>query len=133
MNVNDLKDLIGKESSPVTVRIEDHAVRKFAEAVGIPFDNKVPPTFVITFPQGNIEGFNSAQDGMVHGEQKFKYYQPISVGDSITCIRQIEDVCQKTGKLGKMTFVITETKGYNAEGELVFKASSTLIFPEGNA
>lgn len=123
------KDLMGRKSSPVKVRIEEDAVRKFAEAIGIPFDNKVPPTFVGTFALGNIEGFKADQDGTVHGEQKFTYYQPVSIGDELTCTRHINDVYQRVGKLGKMTFVIAETQGLNDIGELVFKASSTLIFP----
>lgn len=121
------KDLIGRESKPVSVKIEDHIVRRFTEAVGIPFNHQVPPTFLGTFMEGSIDGIDLNQQGVIHGEQKFTYYQPVSVGEWLSYTRRITDVFQRTGKLGKMNFVVIETKGWNRAGELVFICTATLI------
>lgn len=51
------------------------------------------------------------------------------VGESLMHKRSIKDVFERTGKLGKMTFVVLETTGYDLAGELVFTSSSTLIAP----
>lgn len=124
------KDIIGRESEPVGVRIEADAVRRFAEAVGIPFENRVPPTFFGTFMKGSIEGIELFQPGTIQGEQTFTYFQQVSVGDYIVYTRQIKDVFERSGKLGKMTFVIFETRGRNYAGEQVFSMSSTVIFSD---
>lgn len=124
------KDLIGRESKPVGVRIEADAVRMFAEAVGISFKNRVPPTFFGTFMKGSIEGIDLFQPGTIHGEQKFTYFQLVSVGDYLVYTRRIKDVFERSVKLGKMTFVIVETTGRNYAGEPVFSMSSTVIFSD---
>jgi len=121
------KDLIGRKSKPFRVRIEADAVRKFTEAVGIPFNNQVPPTFLGTFMEASIEGVELPQPGMIHSEQKFIYYQPVSIGNLITYTSQIKDIYQQNGKLGKMTCVILEIQGRNPVGELVFASNSTLL------
>ena len=69
------KDLIGRESKPVGVRIEADAVRRFTETVGIPFENLVPPTFFGTLMKGSIEGIDLFEPGTIQGEQKFTYFQ----------------------------------------------------------
>ncbi|MCL6477559.1 MAG: MaoC family dehydratase N-terminal domain-containing protein [Peptococcaceae bacterium] len=127
------KHLIGRESKPVKVKIEDYAVRRFAEAVGVPFSNQVPPTFVGTFIEGNIDGVDLLQYETIHGEQKITYYQPVSIGDYITYTRRITDVYERTGRLGRMIFIVIETKGCNPAGEPVFSCSSTLIILGGRA
>ncbi len=124
------RELIGRESKPVVLRIEADAVRRFAEAAGMPFNNQVPPTFMGAFLAANISGVELPYPGMIHGEQKFTYYQPVSVRASITYSSCIKDVYERTGKLGKMTFVVLETKGRNPIGELVFTSTSTLIAPD---
>lgn len=124
------KDLIGRESEPVRVRIEADAVRRFAETVGIPFGNRVPPTFFATFMKGSIEGVDLFQPGTIHGEQKFTYFQPVSIGDNIVYTRRIKDVFERSGKVGKMTYVIFETTAFNHVGEQVFSMSSTVSFSD---
>lgn|GEM_PF-420271 len=122
------RDLIGRESNPVRVKIEANEVRKFTEAVGIPFEDRVPPTFFVTFMKGSIEGIDLFQPGTIQGEQKFTYLQPISVGDEIVYTRRIKDIFERSGNLGQMIFVVVETTGCNNLGEEIFIMSSTIIF-----
>ncbi|HZK84455.1 MAG TPA: MaoC family dehydratase N-terminal domain-containing protein [Desulfosporosinus sp.] len=123
------KEFIGRESESVVLKIRLEEVRRFAEAIGIPFDGEVPVTYVGTLLQGNIPGFELTTPGMIHGEQKISYERSLSVGDSLTYKRCIKDVYERTSKLGKIRFVVLETSGYDLAGELVFSSSSTLITP----
>lgn len=123
------KELIGRESESVVLKIKFEEVRRFAEAIGIPFEGEVPATYVGTLLQANIPGFELTNPGMIHGAQKITYHRPLSVGDSITYKRCIQDVYERTSKLGKIIFVVLETFGYDLAGELVFSSNSTLITP----
>ena len=123
------KESIGLESESVVIKIKPEEVRRFTEAAGIAFDERVPPTFVGTLMQANIAGLELPMIGMIHGEQKFTYHRQLYVGDSLTYKRRIKDVYERVGKLGKMTFMVIETTGYDLMGELVFSSSSTLIAP----
>ncbi len=124
------KDVIGWESKPVMFRIESDAVRRFTEAAGISFNNRVPPTFVGAFMTGNIGGIDLMRYVAIHGEQKFTYYQPVNIGDCITYTCRIKDVSKGSGRLGKMFRVIIETTGCNPMREDVYKINSTIIFIE---
>lgn len=127
------KQLIGRESSPVQVKVETDVLRRFCQAAGIPFDGRVPPTFFGTIIKGKIEGIDIFQHGAIHGEQKFSYFQPVFPGDHIVLTRRITDIFERSGSRGKMSFVIIETRGRNQIGEHVLTMSSTVIFPdEGN-
>lgn len=123
------KELIGQESEPVIFEIKTEDVNRFAKAVGIQFDDQVPATFVGTLIQSNIGGFEMPIPGMIHGEQEITYHRPIFIGDSLTYKRCIKDVYERTGKSGKLTFVVVETTGYNFSGELLFTSTSCLINP----
>ncbi len=128
------KELIGQESESVVLKIRLEEVRRFAEAIGIPFDAEVPVTYVGTLLQGHIPGFELTNPGMIHGEQKISYQRPLAIGDSLTYKRCVKDVFERTTKLGKLIFVVLETYGYDLAGELVFSSSSTIITPvEGDS
>ncbi|HUX46772.1 MAG TPA: MaoC family dehydratase N-terminal domain-containing protein [Desulfosporosinus sp.] len=123
------KELIGKESESVLIKIRSEAVRRFAEATGIALSDQVPPTYVVTLTQASIPGLELPLPGMIHGEQKMTYLRPLYVGDSFSSKRRIKDVYERPGKLGKVTFVVIETSGCDLAGDLVFTSSSTLIAP----
>lgn len=123
------KELIGRESEAIALKIRLEDVRRFAEAIGVRFDGRVPATFVGTLVQANIPGVQLPIPGMIHGEQRITYYRPLNVGDSLTYKKSIKDVYEGRGKFGKNTFIVLETTGYDLTGELVFSSSSVLIQP----
>ena len=123
------KEIIGRESEPVAVKIQSEQVRRFAEAAGIPFSEQIPPTYVGTLRQAAIEGVDLLAAGTIHGEEKITYHRQIKLGESIPYMRRVKDVYERTGKSGKMTFVILETVGFDLTGELVFTINSVLISP----
>lgn len=124
------KDAIGRESETITTRIEAENVRRFAEAIGIPYAGDVPPSFIITFRGGAVPGLELPEKGLIHGGQKFTYYRPLKIGDVLNYKRRVKDIFERAGKLGKMTFVVQEMEGRSATGDLVFMATSTLIARE---
>ena len=123
------KESIGRESEPLLIRIKPEEVRRFTDATGNLFNDRVPPTFVVTLKQSGIPGVELPIPGMIHGEQKFTYHRQLYVGDALVCKKCIKDVYERVGKLGKMTFVVIETTGCDLAGELVFSSSATLIAP----
>jgi len=123
------KGFIGRESESVVLKIKMEEVRRFADAIGIPFEGEVPVTYIGTLLQPNIPGFDLTNPGMIHGEQKISYQRQLLVGDTLTFKSVIKDVYERTSKLGKMLFVVLETTGYDLAGDLVFSSSSTLITP----
>lgn len=123
------KELMGRESEPIALKIRLEDARRFAEAIGVRFADRVPATFVGTLVQANIPGVELPVPGMIHGEQRITYYRPLNVGDSLTYKKCIKDVYERKGKQGTKTFVIIETLGYDLAGELVFSSSSVLIAP----
>ncbi len=125
------KELIGKESESVVIKLKPEAVRRFTEATGIPYSDQVPPTYVVTLAQPGIPGVELPLPGMIHGEQKMTYLRPLYVGESLTSKRRIMDVYERTGTLGRVTFIVIETSGFDLTGKLVFTSSSTLIDPVG--
>ena len=123
------KQLIGLESNLVSLHVRPETIRLLTEAIGVSFDNQVPPTFVATLSHAGFAGVQLPTPGMIHGEQKITYHKPLSVGEKITYRRRIKDVFERSGKLGKMMFVIVETNGFSPVGELVFSSCSTLMLP----
>jgi len=123
------KELIGRESKPVVLKLRLEEVRRFAEAIGIRFDDQVPATFVGTLIQATIPGVELPIPGTIHGEQKITYHRPLYVGDTLTYKNSIKDVYDRKGKLGRKTFVVIETTGYDLAGELIFSSTAVIIAP----
>lgn len=124
------EELIGLEGRPVSVKITAEGVRRFAEAIGVPFDGTVPPTFIETLLETKIPGLNLPLEGVIHGEQKFIYHRPLQIGETYRYTRSVQNVYRRKGKLGEMTFVLVETKGYDLAGEQVFTSVATVIIPQ---
>ncbi|HHY60639.1 MAG TPA: MaoC family dehydratase [Clostridia bacterium] len=122
--------LAGLESRPVTVKITEERVRRFCEAIGVTYDGTVPPTFVGTLLGGTFPGLELPLQGVIHGAQDFTYHQPVNIGDTLSCTRRILKVFRREGKLGLMTFLVIETKGFDLAGELKFTSTSTIIIPQ---
>ena len=125
------RSLIGKESEEVVFEVEKGAIRKFAEAIGDPTPayqrgEIAPPTFPTTF-RIPIPGLSLELSRVLHGEQEYTFQRPIRAGDRVRCKSRVVDVYEKEGRLGRMTFLVTEIEGRDEEGELVFTGRSTVI------
>jgi acyl dehydratase len=125
------RDLIGKQSDEVLVEIERGAIRKFAEAVGDTTEaclrgEFAPPTFATTI-RIPIPGLTYDLARILHGGQEYRFQRPIRDGDRLRCRARLQDVYQREGRLGSMTFLIIELEGRGENGEPVFTGRSTVI------
>jgi acyl dehydratase len=136
---------VGKRSNKVKNVVERGAVKKFAEAIGdlhpIYFDeeagrnsryqnNIAPPTFPRTFDYGVIEGLNLPNKGLIHGEQTFHYKRPLAVGEELLCYSEVKKYFEKKGNFGDMGFLVLESFGEDAAGNVIFSSTSTVVISE---
>jgi acyl dehydratase len=124
-------DLVGRQSDEVLVEIERGAIRKFAEAVGDTTEaclrgELAPPTFPTTI-RISIPGVTYDLARVLHGSQEYRFQRPIRAGDRLRCRARLQDVYQREGRLGAMTFLIIELEGRSDNGEPVFTGRSTVI------
>lgn len=125
------RSLIGAESAAVVFEVERGAIRKFVEALGDPTPafsrgDIAPPTFPTTF-RVPIPGVSIELARVLHGAEEFRYERPIRAGDRLGCKSRVSDVYEREGRLGHMTFLVTETEGRDESGGLVFTARHTTI------
>jgi acyl dehydratase len=140
------RSALGAESAPVTYDVEKGAIRKFVEAIGdedpIYYDEKAaqaagfktivaPPTFLCTFRAQELPDLN-IQFGRVrlNGGNEYEYHLPVYAGDTITVTAKYADISERSGRSGKMVFVITELTFRNQHGEVVAKGRNTGIMRE---
>ena len=125
------RDLIGRESEEVLVEIERGAIRKFAEAVGDTTEaclrgEIAPPSFPTTI-RIPIPDLTYDLARVLHAGQEYRYQRAIRAGDRLRCRARLQDVYQREGRLGPMTFFIIEIEGRSQSGEPVFTGRSTVI------
>jgi acyl dehydratase len=140
-----LSEYVGKKSMKVKNTIEKGAVRKFAEAIGdagpilideksVDFSrhgkNSVPPTFPVTLDYGTIPGLLLPSKGLIHGEQRFHYKRPLSIGEEINCHLELKDYFEKSGHSGKMSFLVFAQYGEDNNENLIFSTERVLIINE---
>ena len=125
------RELIGRESGDVLVEIERGAIRKFAEAVGDTTEaclrgEIAPPSFPTTI-RISIPDLTYDLARVLHAGQEYRYERPIRAGDRLHCRARLQDVYQREGRLGVMTFFIVDLEGRSESGEPVFTGRSTVI------
>ncbi|USK61373.1 MaoC family dehydratase N-terminal domain-containing protein [Peribacillus asahii] len=139
------QSFIGARSDKVKNRVERGAVKKFAAAIGdlhpIYIDeetgrnsrykqNIAPPTFSRVFDYGTIDGLNLPAKGLIHGEQTYTFKRPLLVEEEVYCYTEIMDYYEKSGKNGKMGFLVLHNTGEDRNGEFLFKAKQVVIITE---
>jgi hypothetical protein len=153
---DDLRAAIGREADPITIEIDKSAIRMFARSVGhtdlIYYDEGYakskgyrslvcPPGFLghgihsPLKPSGIIGNsvqampqFNFVFKGLLNGGTEFEYYgEDICAGDTLKGISKIGDLRERSGAMGQMLIVITETNYTNQDGKLVATQRGTVI------
>ena len=134
---------IGLEGQPTTTEIEKGAIIKFAQAIGDdnPFFNDeesardsrfggiiAPPTFLRSVDTSRPElpyefPFNRRLDG----GSDWEYFAPIRAGDRITAVSRIDDINERTGRLGLMIIMSTTTTYRNQFDQIVATQTGTGI------
>jgi hypothetical protein len=137
------KSVIGKENPPVYQEIEKGAIRKFAKAIGDPnpvhYDEEAasaqgypsllaPLTFPTTFRDVEPEWYSKLDKSkLLHGEQEYEYYRRFCAGEVLKCMEKVVDVYEKSGRNGKLTFIVRDKEGFDTKNQIVFKERQTLV------
>ncbi len=142
------KSAIGKEYPPFTWEVERGKVRELVQAIGD--DNPVyvnrevaiqegyadvvaSPTFgtvpVMWKEVGKkiLEDLNVDYARILHGEERYEYYEEIYPGDILTGRTKIISVKTKSGKAGDMDMITRETLYANQRNELVLKVTTVTV------
>jgi hypothetical protein len=127
------RSIIGMKSTPVRFEVERGAIRRLARAIDdqtpeYQRGDIAPPTFPTTFRMDNVPWFQGVdRSSFIHTNQEYQYERPLVAGDVITVVEEIVDVFEKQGKLGRMTFIVSDTEGRDPGGNLVYRARSTRL------
>ena len=137
-------ELSGKTYEEIRFTVDRDRVTQFADAIGDPNpiyrdpeaaraagypDQVAPPTFITV-----IQVMTSGQivvdpelgldySRVVHGQQSYEYRRPLVVGDEIRATPRIASIETKKSN----EFLRTEAEVFDAKGDLVLTARSTLI------
>lgn len=88
-----------------------------------------PPTFSNIF----VEGFKRPDIKLAFGEmtlfanQAIEPLAPIKAGDTVEARTQLKDVYAKTGRSGKMVFIVWETRFINQQGTTVLLVRDAFV------
>jgi acyl dehydratase len=152
--VLDREKYLGMSSEPRTIDVERGFLKFFAKATGetnpIHFDEAAaraaghrdivaPPTYLFTLHMGtpsqradlfDVEnGLGLDTSRILHGEQSFTFHRPIYAGDRVTLTSTITDIYDKKG--GALELVVQETRGVNAEGDLLAEMRNVTVVRNG--
>ena len=134
---------IGLEGAPATTEVEKGAIIKFAQAIGD--DNPVfndeaaaretryggliaPPTFLRSVASSRPElPFDFPFNRRLDGGSEWEYFEPVRPGDRITAVARIEDISERTGRLGLMIIMSTVTTYRNQFDQVVATQITTGI------
>lgn len=142
---------IGRELAPITLKIDEDRLRKFAFAIGetnpvylsaeaaraaghpsIP----VPPTFTFGIhfeapvPFGYLTGLGVELRAILHGSQRFRYHTMAYAGDELTLRSRIADIFDKKG--GRLEFVVERGTVTNQHGDLVLDTETVIVVRNGS-
>lgn len=140
-----LRDKIGLRSAKVKNMVEQGWVKKFAEAIGnadsIFVDEQAaattvhtkriaPVTFPVTFDYGDIPELGLPKNGLIHGEQTYRYRRPLYVGETVYCYQELKHYEEKVGRSGKMGFAVFAKCVEDEHGELICETEQVIIINE---
>jgi len=100
-------------------------------------DFQAPPTYPSSLNprRGLPEGFPKLPGMGMDAGKAVAPIQPIRPGTTITARTHLHDVYSKTGRSGRMTFLVTRMELYNESGEPLANADTRVVIrekPDGN-
>lgn len=143
------RDILGKEFVLGTFHVTQEMIQGFARAVGETdpkyLDAEVakdgatggliaPPVFYDVFRADQLPD-PKVKFGKVafNAGQRCEFYAPIRPGDTITMKTRVTDVYEKTGRTGKMVFIVRQTTYENQQGETVAMVEQSQVRRESGA
>ena len=145
-----MKNHIGVEKILGSVEIEKGAIRKFAQAIGDQnplfqeesianesYTNGIiaPPTFLrsvdaacaLLDTESKIDIIPDHFNARVDGGSEWEYFGHVRPGDTITVTKTIQDLFERSGRMGEMLFVVSIIKYVNQLNELIATQTTTGI------
>ncbi|MCW5669648.1 MAG: MaoC family dehydratase N-terminal domain-containing protein [Hydrogenophaga sp.] len=140
------RKFIGYQLKPSVLTLDRTRLRFFAKAIGEKdpvyldpaaaqaagyADVPAPPTFLFAaeLDSGANDQLLADLDiplaKLLHGEQSFRYLQPVCAGDTVTVQSTITDIYDKKG--GKLEFAVKDSKVTNQREELVAELRTVLV------
>lgn len=140
------KTFIGHQLKPSVLTVDRTRLRFFAKAVGETnpiyvdpdaaqaagyADIPAPPTFLFAAELDSgatdqlLKDLDIPLSRLLHGEQSFRYHQPVCAGDTVTVRSTITDIYDKKG--GKLEFAVKNSSVTNQRGELVAELRTVLV------
>lgn len=149
---DEMRQIVGKESEPVTLEVDRTGCRMFARAVGhtdlIFYDEEyarsrgyrsivAPPGFTGTpvyvpgsaRAVGEVGGlsFRVPYKRVLNGGTEYEYLDTICAGDVLTATTKITGFQERAGSLGPMLITTRETTYRDQQGKVVARMRGTLI------
>ena len=145
-----MRHLVGVPSEPVIFKVEEGAIKRYAEAISDPnplFNDPAyakrskygklicPPGFT-GWPVNNLRVTTKvvkrlielgAPPGVLDGGVEFDFLKPIGAGDTLIASWRIAEIVEKEGKAGRMLFSTLEMTFWNLDGDKVLNGRWTLI------
>jgi acyl dehydratase len=140
MAENPNQHLVGKESPPATIHVDQSRIRQFARAVGLDdpayFDEAAarkrgypsliaPPTLPIALGQdadpggGEMPRIKWNVATLLHEGTEIQYDRPIFAGDVLTSKSQLKSITTREGKSGTRVIYTIEQAFYDQQGKRV--------------
>ena len=149
---DELKAMIGTMTEPSILEVERGAIRRYADAIDDPnplyrdveyaknsrhgelicppgyFGSPIKeggPMWVLNTFSGPLAraGFPVILDGGI----AYEFFFPVRPGDTLASYIKIASITERAGSTGNMILAILETTYTNQNGDIVAKATSTLI------
>ena len=130
--VDRLRARIGTPNPPTSVVVEAGHLKRFTEAIDDSYPRwltEAPPTFLVALAPVSMH-LPEAEEygkGWLNGGNRFKYIEPVKVGDTITAIGKVVDVYEKSGSSGDLLFIVFETEFFDRHGRPVARLRGTAI------
>ncbi|MGQ3003885.1 MAG: MaoC family dehydratase N-terminal domain-containing protein [Hydrogenophaga sp.] len=140
------RKFIGHRLKPSVLTVDRTRLQFFAKAIGEKdpvyvdlaaaqaagyADVPAPPTFLFAaeLDSGANDQLLADLDiplaKLLHGEQSFRYLQPVCAGDTVTVQSTITDIYDKKG--GKLEFAVKDSRVTNQREELVAELRTVLV------
>lgn len=125
------------------VPVDAEAIRRFAQAIGetnpLYLDPEAacqgphggliasPTFFLVCYPPKEYWGSRFPEPGYFLGGLNCDFFQPIRPGDILSGRGKITDIYEKTGRGGKMLFIIHQLRYANQRGEQVAEVQMSWV------
>jgi len=139
----ELRNLLGYETPPLSLEVEEGNIRRWAEAVGDYNPLWTDPEYAQKSRYGKIIGpptflvdraivpladkIIPLSKNFLNGGTEIEYFNPIFLGDTLTTTAKLIDIKEKKGSAGNLVILLLEMTYKNQHGQLVRKVRNTFI------